>query len=365
MGSAALWQLARRGARVLGLERYEVPHRFGSSHGLTRIIRLAYWEHPAYVPLLRRAYELWRDLEGRAGLPLLTMTGSIDAGPATSRHVVGALDACRRFDLPFEAFDGETLRDRFPGYRLPANYRAILQPSGGILHPERCVQHHVSAARAAGAVIHEHETVLGWEQTATSVRVKTSSATYECGRLIVTAGAWIGALVPALRAALTPERQVVLWTRPLAPDLFTVDRFPVFYLDGESGSFYGFPAFDGAGFKIGKYHHRREAVDPDAMDRECHEEDERILRAGIRRYFPDADGPAEAMDACLFTNTEDEHFVIDVVPGTAGAVIVAGGFSGHGFKFCSVVGEILAGLAVDGATQHDISLFSIGRIGLP
>jgi sarcosine oxidase len=361
MGSAALYHLARRGVRVLGLERFEVPHRWGSSHGRTRIIRLAYWEHPAYVPLLRRSYELWRDLERHAGTPLLTITGSIDAGRESSRHVVGALEACHRFNLVYEAFDGRTLRDRFPGYRLPPDHRAIFQPDGGILHPERCVTEHVSAARASGAAIHEHERVVEWRQTSTAVTVKTTAASYECGRLILTAGAWTGALVPALRAELTPERQVVLWTDPAAPELFTVDRFPVFYLEGDEGSFYGFPAYDGAGFKIGKYHHLRQAVDPEAMDRVCHPDDERILREGIRRYFPDADGPAAAMESCLFTNTIDEHFIIDVVPGSAGAVIVAGGFSGHGFKFCSVVGEILAALAVDGSTHHDISLFSITR----
>jgi sarcosine oxidase len=177
---------------------------------------------------------------------------------------------------------------------------------------------------------------------------------------VLTAGPWTAALVPALEKLARPERQVMLWAQPHLPALFQPEAFPVFNLETPEGHFYGFPIFGHPGFKIGKYHHRREAVDPDRMDRECHAEDEAVMRDGIRTYFPDADGPTMAMKTCLFTNSPDEHFIIDRHP-TFPQVTLAAGFSGHGFKFCSVVGEILADLALEGATRHDISLFSLTR----
>jgi len=361
LGSAAVFHLATRGARVLALEQFEVPHTRGSSHGHTRIIRLAYWEHSAYVPLLQRAFALWRDLEGVAGESLLVTTGSIDAGPRGSRPIAGALDACRQFDLRHEQLDSGTLGRRFPGYRLPDSLVSVFQPDGGFLRPERCVSAHVNAARDRGAVVRTNERVVSWDVASDSVVVRTKAATYSARRLVVTAGPWAGGVVQTLQPLLSVERQVVMWTTPPRPERFTPDGFPVFYLHDDEGSFYGVPMVDGRGFKIGKYHHRRQIVDPDTVDRVCSADDEAVLRGAIRRYFPDADGPAAALETCLFTNTADEHFVIDVLPDVP-AVTIAAGFSGHGFKFCSVVGEILADLALDGGTRHDISLFGLDRL---
>jgi sarcosine oxidase len=152
-----------------------------------------------------------------------------------------------------------------------------------------------------------------------------------------------------------------MWVTPRRAELFRPDRFPVFYLHADDGSFYGFPAYDELGFKIGRYHHLRQVVDPDRVDRTCHPEDEMVLRQAIQRYFPDADGPTTLLKACLFTNTRDEHFIIDTLSETP-RVVVGAGFSGHGYKFCSVVGEILADLALEGQTQHDISLFALQRL---
>ena len=191
--------------------------------------------------------------------------------------------------------------------------------------------------------------------------MKTDRGEYDAQQLIVTAGAWTSSLLPQLARSLSPERQVMLWTDPVRPDFFQVDMFPVFYIDVAEGAFYGFPVYEVPGFKIGKYHHRFERVDPDTMDRECHPEDEEALRQAIRRYFPDANGPTLAMKTCLFTNTYDEHFVIDVLASNP-RLVVAAGFSGHGYKFCSTVGEILADLALDGGTRHNISLFEVGRL---
>lgn len=361
MGSAALCHLARRGARVLGLEQFEIPHDLGSSHGLTRIIRLAYWEDSAYVPLLLRAYELWRELEQLAGETLLVTTGSIDAGPRDSRPVRGVLEACRRFGLRHEILESSALHRRFPGYCLPDTLIAILQPDGGYLLSERCIAAHVTAASGAGATVHPNEHVADWEVAGDQVLVHTDRSTYAARRLVVTAGPWAGKAVGALRPLVTVERQVVMWVQPRVPDLFAADRFPVFYLHGDEGSFYGFPLFGDLGVKIAKYHHLRQAVDPDTVDRACHAEDERVIRQAIQRYFPDADGPAVSLKTCLFTNTADEHFIVDVLPQEP-CVVVAAGFSGHGYKFCSVVGEILADLALQGSTRHDISLFALRRV---
>lgn len=360
MGSAAVHHAAARGARVLGLEQFDIPNDLGSSHGLSRIIRLAYWEHPDYVPLVTRAYALWRALETEAREGLLVVTGSIDAGGAASANVAGARAACRRFRLAHDELDSRALTARFPGYRLPADAVAIYQPDGGFLRPERCIAAHVALARRRGADVRDRERVLGWDEVSGGVRVRTTGGTYDGARLILTAGPWTGALMPRTAPLLSPERQVMLWTQAPRPELFQTGVFPVFYVTLDAGPFYGFPIHDGHGFKIGKYHHRHEAVDPETMARECDAADEAVLREGIRRYFPDADGPALAMKTCLFTNTPDEHFVIDTMSG-ASRVSIAAGFSGHGFKFCSVVGEILAGLALDGGTRHDISLFSLAR----
>jgi sarcosine oxidase len=360
MGSAALYHLARRGAGVLGLEQFDIAHDKGSSHGLSRMIRLAYWEHPGYVPLLRRAYELWRELERASGETLLITTGSIDAGPIDSPALVGARRSCDMFGLPHVLYDGASLTTAFPGYRLPSDFTALYQPNGGFLAPERCIEAHVTAAQRVGAIVNARERVLDWTEQDGNVAVRTDRATYTSRRVLVTAGPWAGKLLKDLRPMLTPERQVMLWVQPRVPQYFQPETFPVVYLHAAEGSFYALPSHKGSGVKVGKYHHLKQRVDPDAMDRECHPEDERVLREGVRRYFPDADGPTLAMKTCLFTNTPDEHFIITRLADSP--ITVAAGFSGHGFKFCSVVGEILADLALDGGTRHDISLFAPRRL---
>lgn len=360
MGSAALFHLARRGQRVLGLERFNIPHEHGSSHGITRIIRLAYYEHPSYVPLLRRAYELWHELESLSGVKLLHTTGSIDAGPADGAVFAGSLRSCELHDLPHDVLTSSELSARFPGFRLPSDTMAVLQPQGGFLVPELCVSYHVILAQSFGADVRARARVVAWEPTSSGVAVTTENGVYEAEKLVVSAGAWMGALVPALRALAVPERQVLAWMQPLRPDLFVPERFPVFNLTVDEGRYYGFPVYGIPGFKLGRYHHRKEAVDPDTMDRECHADDERLLRSFTERYFPDAAGPTTAMHVCMFTNTPDEHFILDLLPDHP-QVVVASPCSGHGFKFASVVGEILADLSISGATTHDISLHRLSR----
>jgi sarcosine oxidase len=360
MGSATLYHLARRGWNVLGIEQFDIPHELGSSHGVSRIIRLAYAEDPRYVPLLRRSYELWRELEHRAGERLLIITGGIDAGPRNSETIEGSLRSCAEHHLPHELLDADALQQRFPGYRLPSHMAAVHQPDAGFLLPERCVVAHVEAAQKLGAEVHAREAVQTWCVENAIVIVETNKATYRAKKLIVTAGAWARTLLPFLHDRAVPERQVLIWTQPLRPELFALGAFPIFNLEAEEGRFYGFPVHGVPGFKIGKYHHRHETGDADDIDRNVHPEDEAVLREGIARYFPDANGPTMAMKSCLFTNSPDEHFYLDLHPEHP-EVAIAAGFSGHGFKFCSVVGEIMADLAMEGRSRHDIDMFAINR----
>jgi sarcosine oxidase len=360
MGSAAIHQLARRGRRVLGLERFDIPHERGSSHGVNRIIRLAYYEDPAYVPFMRRGYELWRELEREVGEQLLHITGSIDAGPEASEVFAGSVRSCIEHDLPHTVLDHAELARRFPGYRLPAGHYALYQEEGGFLLSERCIVAQVAAAQSRGAVVRARERVLDWRADSNGVEVRTDRGRYRAGSLVISAGAWASTLIPGLGERAVPERQVLGWFQPSRPERFTPQSFPVFNLLVDEGRYYGFPVYGTPGFKIGRYHHLEEVVDPDTVGREVTPRDEEVLRACVSRYFPDADGPTMALKTCMFTNSPDEHFVIGRHPDHP-QVSFAAGFSGHGFKFCSVVGECLADLATEGSSEHALELFAPER----
>jgi sarcosine oxidase len=360
MGSAATWQLARRGQKVLGLEQFDIPHSSGSSHGVNRIIRLAYYEDPSYVPLLKRAYELWRALEAASGEHLLHITGSIDASEPDGLVFTGALESCRLHDLSHEVLTSAELTNRFPGFHLPDDYLALYQEDGGFLLSEACIVQHAQEAMRLGAEIHGREEVLDWSSSENGLSVRTTRGTYQTEKLIFTAGAWMDKLVDELTSLLQPERQVLAWLQPLEPELFTPEAFPVFNLTVPEGRYYGFPVYGVPGFKIGRYHHLDELIDPAQPLRAPDQSDEDILRAFTSRYTPAADGATLALRTCLFTNSPDEHFIIDKLPDDE-RVIVASPCSGHGYKFCSVIGEILADLAIDGSTRHDISLFALDR----
>lgn len=360
MGSAVVYHLSRRGQRVLGLEQYHIAHDLGSSHGVTRIIRLAYYEHPSYVLLLQRAYELWRELQRLAGEQLLYITGSIDAGPLGSEVFEGSRRSCELHSLPHEVITSDQLTRRFPAYRLPSETMAVLQPDGGFLVPERCIISHLRLAQNSGAEIQASEKVLEWEPLANGVKVKTDRSTYEADHLVVAAGSWISKLVNSLTGVTVPERQVLAWLQPHRPEYFAPKCFPVFNVTVEEGRYYGLPIFNVPGFKLGRYHHLSESVDPDQFDRKCHARDEELLRSFASRYFPDGAGLTMNLTTCMFTNTPDEHFILDLHPQYP-QVAIASPCSGHGFKFCSVIGEIIADLVLDGNTRHDIAMHRMQR----
>jgi sarcosine oxidase len=347
VGSAAVYHLASRKLSVVGVERFRIPHDWGSSHGDSRILRLAYFEDSAYVPLARRALELWHELERVSGERLFVRTGSLDGGPEDGTLFGGSLESCREHELEHHVLDGRTLVRRFPAFRLPAAHRFVLQPDGGILRPERCTEAHARMAEALGAEVRTGVRVVGWETEGGGARVFLDDGSeLRAERLVLTTGPWAGELYPRLAGALRVERQVVGWTRPRESEAYAPERLPVFNVEVAEGHHYGFPAFDGRGPKIGRFGHLGQTVDPETVDRGSGPEDRAPLQAFADAYLVEA-GSVESMRTCLFTCTPDRHFVVDRV-ADAPAVAIACGFSGHGFKFASVIGEALAGLVVDG-----------------
>lgn len=366
MGSAALFHLARRGHRVLGLERFWVPNDRGSSHGRSRILRLPYHEDSRYVSLILRAVELWKELERISGERLFRATGSLDGGTPGSALFEGSLEACRTHGLDHEVVSSSELSRRWPAFRLPSDLRAVFQPDGGVLDPERCVETHARFAESLGAVLRTGVRVEEVEASEGGVVLRWSDGQERRGevhaeRVVLTTGAWSGNFLDLATDALVPERQVFGWLRPFTKGLFTPDRFPVFHLEVEEGHYYGYPDLSEEGIKVGRSGHLGERVDPDRMPRTSTARDRAVIRDFVERYIPEGAGETAELMPCLFTNTPDRHFVIDRVPDRP-RVVVAAGFSGHGFKFSSVVGEILADLAVDGRTRHDIDLFRYDRL---
>ena len=360
MGSSTLYNLAKRGRRVLGLEQFDIPHAEGSSHGVNRIIRLAYYEHPSYVPLLRRAYELWSEIESVTGEQLLYKTGSIDTAPSGHEVFEGSLESCLLHDIPHRVLNHAQINEEFPGYQLPPGHMGLLQGDGGFVLSERSIVAYANAAMSTGAEIHAREVVSGWEPDQGGVRVFTDRGEYTAERLVITAGAWTSGMVPILDDLAVPERQVLAWLQPIDGSLYTPEVFPVFNAYFDEGRYYGFPVYGIPGFKVGRYHHLEEVIDPDFTIKTVNSEDEAVLRSAVERYFPKANGTTMTLKTCMFTNTPDEHFIVDVLPGHS-QVVVAAGFSGHGFKFASVIGEILADLAINGETEHNIDLLKIDR----
>jgi sarcosine oxidase len=256
--------------------------------------------------------------------------------------------------------DGATLNERFPGYDVPAGFDALYQPDGGFLDCEPAVSAHVERTHAAGGTVHARETVTDWATDSEGVVVETDRETYRAETIVLAAGAWTSDLLPDLERVVVPERQVLGWFQPSRPAAYEPDTFPVFVTEtGDGTEYYGFPRYDRPGVKVGVYHHLHEEADPDALAEPRHE-DEEALRAVLREHLAAADGPTMGLSTCMFTNSPDMDFVVDTLPGDD-RVVVAAGFSGHGFKFASAIGEALADLAIDGESDLPISAFALDR----
>ena len=361
MGSATCYELARRGQRVLGLERFDIGHSMGSSHGDTRMLRLGYFEGQSYVPMVLRAHQLWREIGKKIGEDLLTITGTLDIIEPGLDIVERGEASCKAYNLPYEVLNAQQIMERYPAFHLPHDYRGLFQPDGGYVKSEKAILAFTALAIDAGAEIHPREQVLSFEPTATGgVKVRTNARTYEAGRLVLSPGPWINKFVPALKPVTQPYRQVFGWFRPLEPELFKKGNFPSFTLKIPEGHYYGFPLYGHPGLKVGGPHHGREACDPDTLIRENRPSDEQDMRDCLATYLPAAMGTALQLKVCIYTMTPDEDFIIDLMP-EAPQIVVASPCSGHGFKFASAMGEILADLAMDIKSPFDLSPFRISR----
>jgi monomeric sarcosine oxidase len=364
MGAAALWHLARRGVRVLGLEQFAIGHDRGSSHGQTRLIRQAYFEHPDYVPLLRRAYTLWAELEATTSARLFEPTGLVTFGPADGGRVLpGVIAAVQAHSVPIEVLDEASARAQFPQFRAPERYRAVVEPGAGFLHVERCVQAHVAAAVACGAEVRTGERVSGWQADGDGVVVTLRGGeTVRAGRLVVAQGAWSGPLLRELGADLKVHRNALVWLRPRADKhAYHGDNTRhCFAFDLPEGFFYGFPALDDLGVKAALHHPGDPVADPDLADAPPTAADAAPVVAFARACLPHVLPEVTKIVTCRYELSPDEHFVVDRHPRWP-QVVVAGGFSGHGFKFASVVGEALADFALQGRTDLPVGFLSARR----
>lgn len=362
MGSAAAYHLARRGLRVLGLEKFTPAHDRGSSHGGSRIIRQSYFEDPAYVPLLLRAYELWEELAQSTAQEVYRLTGGLFVGPPDCLTVSGSLRASQEWGLPHEMLDAAEITRRFPTFTPAAGDVALYEAKAGFARPEMTVQAHLDLAARAGATLHFGEQVLEWVDGPGGVTVQTGTGTYTGGQLVICPGAWAPELLSELGVPITIERQVLYWLDP-AGGTQPFEQHPIFINENALGQqIYGFPAIDGpaGGVKVA-FFRKGQVCTPDTIDRTVHPLEVEEMRERVTQLLPDLSGPPVHTSTCMYSNTPDEHFVIARHPGQAN-VTVACGFSGHGFKFVPVVGEVIADLVTEGSTSHPIGLFDPNRM---
>jgi sarcosine oxidase len=354
MGLAAAWRLASRGLRVLGLDQYTLPHTLGSSHGHTRIIRQAYYEHPDYVPLLRHAYAGWHEMEQLTGQHLFTQCPCLSLGPPEGELIQGVIRASREHALPLETLSPDEVLARFPAFSHLDSFAAVVEPTAGVLAVEESLRAMARLASGHSAILRERVAMRDWRREGDGVAVVTDEGTVHAARLVITAGPWAARVLATQAPPLRVMRQVVFWFSAAELARFRRDRFPVFIADTPGGYFYGMPAFDSRGVKVAQHYGAPEMDDPDAIERTITAADEQPVRDFLRRYLPEADAPVSEASTCIYTLTPDRHFWIDSLDE---AVVVAAGFSGHGFKFAPVVGEILADRAMHGRTALPAQLF--------
>lgn len=374
MGSATVYQLAQRGQRVLGLEQFTPPHNRGSSHGKSRIIRQAYFEHPSYVPLVLRAYELWQQLEQETNQSILSLTGGLMLGRANSTIVQGSLHSAQQHRLAYELLDTADIHKRFPLLLPDPETVALYEPNAGFVRPERAISAYLQQATQFGATLRFQEPVLDWDATDQGVQVITPFAQYQAAKLVIAPGAWATQMLK-LDLPLVVERQVLYWFEPLSNlEQFKAEHLPIYVWETQDGTqFYGFPAHGdrSEGVKVSFFRggqiERR--CTPATIDRTVHEAEIETMRKCLKQYIPTLNGRLVDTVICMYTTTPDEHFVIGLHPDYP-QVVIASPCSGHGFKFASVIGEILADLAIEAHTHHPLDLFqpsrfehSISRIG--
>jgi sarcosine oxidase len=362
VGSAAMFHLAARGARVLGLDRFPPGHDRGSSHGRTRIIRQAYFEHPDYVPLLYRAYELWAELGERRGRPLLHEIGLLQVGPADGPVLSGVRESARQHRLEVDDLSPRQIAERFPGFRANDDWSGLFERRAGYLDVEACAVAHVEEAVKLGAELSTGVEVQGWTAKPDAIEVVTSAGGFQAARLVVAAGPWAPQLLRDLGIRMEVRRKPQFWYP--ADDFYRADRgCPAYLFDLPDGIFYGVPAIDDFGLKVAEHTGGRMVADPLSVNRDLDPVDQGRVERFLAAHLPGVRRICSHHSVCMYTVTPDEHFVVDRHPADP-RVVFAVGLSGHGFKFTGVLGEALADLALDGRTELPIGFLAVSRPGL-
>jgi sarcosine oxidase len=370
MGSATCYYLAKQGVKVLGLEQFDIPHELGSHGGQSRIIRKAYFEHPDYVPLLERAYQNWRELEAHTGASIYTKTGLLYFGKPDHPLMTGMHLSADKYHIKVDSLSNEEVKKKHPQFNIPDGFEKMIEPDAGFVTPERAILLYTQMALQQGAIIKTKEKLSTWKKSAEGIEINTSSGTYTAKKIIFTAGPWTSKLIPGLADQLKVTRQMIAWVKPRNWKLFELGKMACWTIadDVKPGIFYGFPIlpvekFGGPiGLKLA-YHYHGPISDPDTINRMPTAEDESILTYVLNKYMPDSYESTHVIKSCMYTNTPDENFILDFVPGYDQDVLIAAGFSGHGFKFASVVGEIMSDLAIKGKTIQPIGFLNAKRFG--
>ena len=368
MGSAACYYLSKRGFKVLGLEQFDISHEYGSHAGQSRIIRKAYFEHPDYVPLLERAYKNWKALEWETGKQVYFKTGLLYAGNPNNQIIRGVEESAALYKIDLDQLNSVAATDQFPQFKFPDGFEILFEPEAGFITPEKAIRLYANEAKKNGAIIHSNEKVIEWKKNGDGIIIYTDKDSYQCNNLIITAGAWAGKMIPGFNDKIKVTRQFVAWIKTKNDEQFELNNFPCWMIgdDIKHGCFYGFPLLDTkrfgepAGLKLA-HHYPDQVTDPDNVNRQTTEEDLKNVKYCLDRYLPGVFDSVLSTKICLYANSPDENFIIDNLPGFENNVSVACGFSGHGFKFASVVGEILADLATEGRTSLPIEFLNAKR----
>lgn len=368
MGSSTCYYLAKQGVKVLGLEQFDIPHELGSHAGQSRIIRKAYFEHSDYVPLLQQAYTNWKHLEKISGTQVYFQTGLLYCGKHDHPLMKGVHGSADKYKIKVDSLTEKDMKTKYPQLKITDDYEKLFEPEAGFLTPEKIIRLYIEKAIGHGAVIKTKVKVLEWKRTKGNIEVKTSAGIFSAKKLIITAGPWAGKMIPGLSSTLKITRQMIAWVIPKKISSFELGKFPCWLIadDKMPGAYYGFPVlpvgkFNGpVGFKLA-HHHQGSITDPDHVNRNPTKEDEANLVYALKKFFPGTYKATHVMKTCLYTNTPDENFILDFLPGYDEEVIIATGFSGHGFKFASVVGEIMSDLAMKGKTSLPIGFLNAKR----
>lgn len=360
MGMSTGASLAKQNVKTLLIDAFDPPHNQGSHHGETRMIRHAYGEGKAYVNLVKRAQQLWQELEQETGEKIFNQTGVLGLGSEASPFLKETIEASEKFDLPLTLFTSGQVKERWPGITIPNDYIGIFESDSGLIYSENAIKAYKNIALNNGADFLPNTKVSNIDMSEEKIQVETANGVYHGKKVIVTAGAWMAKLLDMIELPIQPVRKVFGWFDPLTTD-YESPQFPAFYIDQGDRMFYGFPNENGHGVKMGRTDGGQD-IDPDqhVQDFGKYDSDEGEMREVLQQHFPKANGELIQGKACLLTSSVDHDFIIDHHPNNEN-VIIAGGFSGHGFKFSSVIGEILGQLAIDGRTEHDITKFSLSR----